>query len=109
MAFKKVILIGGKWEGFLGPRDWSPAIDRAKEELKALQTMVPEGMRVGFEELRESGFPEFAALVEQGFAFVIKSGSPRGLGINYHAAHISPRGEILMALSVEKQLWGMVK
>jgi hypothetical protein len=53
MAFDGMILAGIRFEDFPGPRDWSPALERAKKELK---TLVPKGMRVSLKEVQEAGF-----------------------------------------------------
>lgn len=98
MPFGSLMMSTAFWGGFLGPRDWSPAIEKAKEELKALQTVVPEGMRVPLKDVQESEFPEIARLVENGFGFVIK------IGITYHAVYISRDGKIHMDATVQQNL-----
>lgn len=98
MPFGSIHTGGGAWKGFPGPRDWSPAIEKAKEELKLLQTVVPEGMKVSLKDIQESEFPEIVRLVENGFAFIIK------IGISYHAVYVSPNGKIHMDLTVQQNL-----
>jgi hypothetical protein len=99
MAFKELTIAGGKFEGFPGPRDWSPELERAKGRLKALQTLVPEGFLVPMQEVREGGFHEITAMVEEGYAFVIKlMGSPP----SYHAVYISPNARIHMDRTVQQ-------
>ncbi len=105
MAFNRLIVAGGKFEGFPGPRDWSPELERIKGRLKALQTLVPEGFLVPMQEVREAQFREITAMVEEGYAFVIKlpggdfpfPGQP-----SYHAVYISPNARLHMDLTVQQ-------
>jgi hypothetical protein len=86
------------FRGYPGPRDWSPAIAEAKEELKAFQTVIPEEMRVPLEQVQQCEFQKITAMVEQGLAFVIR------IGISYHAVFVSTSGKIHMDGIVKKQL-----
>jgi hypothetical protein len=95
MAFSKITIAGGKFEGFPGPRDWSPAMERAKGRLKALQTLVPEGFFVPLSEVQEAGFHDIAAMMEEGYAFVFK------LGMACRAVYVSPNARIHMDLTVQ--------
>lgn len=94
MAFNGLMMTGGHQEGFPGPRDWSPAMEASKRRLKALQTLVPEGFLVPLLEVQESGFGEIAALVELGFAFLIR------LGNEVHLVYVSSMGRLHMDLTV---------
>lgn len=102
MAFDKLSMAMGKFEGFPGPRDWSPALEAGKRRLKALQTLVPEGFLVPLSEVRESGFGEIAAMGELGFAFVLR------IGKEVHAVYLCPKGRLHMDLTVSHFFGSMI-
>lgn len=73
-----------------GPRDWSPGLEKGKEELKKCLAIVPPEFLVAIEDVRKANWPEVTALVEDGMAFILK------IGETYHAVYVDPMGKIRM-------------
>lgn len=91
-----------KYQALPGPRDWSPAIAKAKEGLKVLQTRVPERNRVPLKEALKFNVSEVVEAIGNGLAFIVKIAGGEESG--YEAVFVTTKGKISMTKKVGKLL-----
>lgn len=101
--FSEMILKIGPRCDLLGPRDWSPAINRAKKKLQSYKDSVPSGMLLSMSEVEESGFLCLAQTVKDGGAFAVRIENV------LHLVFVTPAGKIWMDEPVQRFLGKPVK
>lgn len=94
--FTDMLLKIGTRSDFLGPRDWSPAINRAKQELQTYKDSVPPGMLLSMSEVEDSGFLRLSQTVNSGGAFAIR------IEKTLHLVFVTSKGRIWMDKVLQK-------
>lgn len=88
--FTDMILKIGTRTDLVGPRDWSPAINRAKKKLQIYKDSIPPDMVLSTTEVEASGFLCLAQTVKSGAAFTVR------IEKALHLVFVTPSGKIWM-------------